>query len=185
MSTTLLVGGVVLALGLAVVRALLIDEIRGRIHRRASASVEATIGEMPDELQEEWGPEWRAELGALSSMPVSAIAFARGLRATAGELTEAALVPAGRVGVPARRKRFASWPFGDRRARRWRDLSVFELTRRLIQLVFGIVVALIPPALALFARGSGWPFVFVGVMLTVAFVGLVGFVYFSGSRRNP
>lgn len=87
MTPLLVVGGVVIAFILALLRALAMDELRGRIQRQVEASVEATISALPIELQEEWAEEWRAELDAMKSMPLSAIAFARGLRHTALQLS--------------------------------------------------------------------------------------------------
>jgi hypothetical protein len=85
---TLLVLVAVCALGVvgAVVRALLIDEARGRLQRRISADVERTIASLPQGLQAEWADEWRAELAATISMPLAASAFAWGLRKSATEL---------------------------------------------------------------------------------------------------
>lgn len=95
MSVALTIAGVALALIVGLVRALALDEIRGRMQRRAEASVEATIASLPPHLQEEWGPELRAELAAMRSMPLTAISFASGLRQTIGQLEEASLpVPA-------------------------------------------------------------------------------------------
>jgi DNA-binding CsgD family transcriptional regulator len=85
--TALAVLGVValLVLGIlvAIARAFAVDEARGYLQNRVRANVEATIASLPPELQEEWGDEWRAEIAAVISMPLTAIRFARGLRKTA------------------------------------------------------------------------------------------------------
>ncbi|HTZ86151.1 MAG TPA: hypothetical protein VMB05_05735 [Solirubrobacteraceae bacterium] len=84
---------VTLAAGvITVVRALAVDEVRGYIQRRITASVDATIESLPPDLQEEWGDEWRAELSSVISSPVTAIKFALGLRLSALELASSALV---------------------------------------------------------------------------------------------
>jgi hypothetical protein len=54
-----------------VVRSLAVDEIKGCVQSRMSASVEATIASLPDELQDEWAEEWRAELAANITMPLT------------------------------------------------------------------------------------------------------------------
>jgi len=84
----LIVGGLVGSFVFAVLRALLVDETRGRVQRRVEASVEATIASLPAHLQAEWADEWRAELAATNSMPFTAARFARGLRHTANQLIE-------------------------------------------------------------------------------------------------
>lgn len=95
MSFLPIVCGIAIAFALALLRALALDEVRGRIQRRVEASVEATISSLPPELQEEWAEEWRAELAAMKTMPLSAVAFARGLRQTALQLAGASeLAPA-------------------------------------------------------------------------------------------
>jgi hypothetical protein len=73
----------------AIVRALLIDQVRGQIQRHLTQSVESTIARLPDDLQTEWGEEWRAELAACIAMPLTAARFARGLRARAHTLIDA------------------------------------------------------------------------------------------------
>ncbi len=72
----------------ALARALLIDQVRGQIQRHLTQSVESTIATLPDDLQAEWGDEWRAELAACIVMPVTAARFARGLRARAHKLVD-------------------------------------------------------------------------------------------------
>jgi hypothetical protein len=89
MSVLLAILGSVGAIALLVARSLAVDEIKGRLQRRITASVEATIAALPDELQAEWGDEWRAELAAVITMPLSAARFARGVRASAHELIAA------------------------------------------------------------------------------------------------
>jgi len=99
MNFVLAIVGVVLALVLGLARALALDEIRARIQRRAEASVEVSIASLSPSLQEEWGAELRAELASMSSMPLTASAFARGLRRTVGQLEEAALPAPASSGV--------------------------------------------------------------------------------------
>jgi hypothetical protein len=78
--------GVLMAIAVAMLRALAIEELHGHIRRRIEASVERTIASLPADLQEEWANEWRGELAATISMPLTAILFARGLRRTAYQL---------------------------------------------------------------------------------------------------
>jgi hypothetical protein len=89
LGTLLTLSGFVGLLILAVLRALALDEVRGRIARRAERSVEETLASMSVEQQAEWADEWRAELAAVRSMPVSALRFARGVRASADEMVGA------------------------------------------------------------------------------------------------
>lgn len=104
MTLFLIVGGVVIAMVLALLRALALDEVRGRIQRRVEASVEATISSLPPQLQEEWAEEWRAELNAVKSMPLSALAFAHGLRETSIQLAgEAEPAPVRAGGMSAKK----------------------------------------------------------------------------------
>ncbi len=125
MSLVAIVVGIGIAFALALFKALALDEVRGRIQRRAEASVEATISSLPPELQEEWAEEWRGELAAMRSMPLSAVAFARGLRRTALQLAGAAeLSPARERTAPDRppsRRRIAppTLLLPARRARHW------------------------------------------------------------------
>jgi hypothetical protein len=87
-----------------VIRALLVDETRGRIRRRVAASVEATIASLPQALQDEWGEEWRADLDELLVMPLTALLYARNLRAAARELVGEALVPVGAASSQVNRR---------------------------------------------------------------------------------
>jgi hypothetical protein len=71
---------------LATLRALAIDEVRGRVQRRVAAHVERTIAGLPEYLQDEWADEWRSELAAVISMPLTAARLSRGLRETAAQM---------------------------------------------------------------------------------------------------
>ncbi len=149
---------VALALVIAVFRALAIDEVRGRIQRRVEESVEATIASLPEEQQAEWGDEWRAEVAAMKSMPFTAIAFARGLRQTAGQLAgDPALAPAG--ATPARR---GAW--------RLRLPAVGDRLRRVAQALFVAFIS-IAPATVLVAYYV-WDLSFVLSVLISVVVGL-------------
>jgi alpha-glucoside transport system substrate-binding protein len=86
MTFLLVILGFAAALAVGVVKALAIDQLRGHIQRRITASVEATIARLPAELQDEWADEWRAELAAVMSMPLTAALYAHGLRHSAIEL---------------------------------------------------------------------------------------------------
>lgn len=95
MSVLLFILGVAVAFALTILRALAVDEIRGRVQRRIVASVEATIASLPEELRAEWADEWRSELASVISMPIEAIALARGLRKSASQLiTDPIFAPA-------------------------------------------------------------------------------------------
>jgi hypothetical protein len=105
MNALLVISGFAAALTLAILKTLAADEIRGRIQRHITASVEATIASLPPELAAEWAEEWRAELAAVISMPVAAARLALGLRDSASQLCgQPAGVPAGaRAGPPQSR----------------------------------------------------------------------------------
>jgi hypothetical protein len=92
----LIILGFAAGLVLVILKALAVDQVRGQIQRRITASVEATIASLPDELQAEYAEDWRAELAAVKSMPITAARLARGLRQSATELIgEPTLAPAG------------------------------------------------------------------------------------------
>ncbi len=86
MSALLVMAGSATAVALVIVKALAVDEVRGRIQRRVAERLEATIATLPPELQREWADEWRAELRTVISMPIAAARLARGLRLSASEL---------------------------------------------------------------------------------------------------
>jgi hypothetical protein len=88
MTQLFLVGGVIGGAVAVVIRALLVDETRGRIRRRVTAGVEATIASLPQELQDEWGEELRADLEEVLPMPLTALLYARNLRLAAQELVD-------------------------------------------------------------------------------------------------
>ncbi len=93
------------ALLLAVVRALVVDEAKGRLQRRIAADVEATIASLPPDLQEEWGEEWRADLDALRSMPFAALVYAHNLRRSGRTLiAERVPSPVATAAVPRSRR---------------------------------------------------------------------------------
>jgi hypothetical protein len=81
--TILGIGGGLL---LMILRALAVDQVRGQVQRRLTAKLEAIIASLPDELQAEWADEWRAELAAVISMPLTAARMVRGLRHSASAL---------------------------------------------------------------------------------------------------
>jgi hypothetical protein len=96
MSLLFVILGLVGAFLVVILKALAVDQVRGQIQRRITASVDAAIASLPDELQAEYAEDWRAELAAAISMPVTAARLARGLRQSAIELAgEPALAPAG------------------------------------------------------------------------------------------
>ncbi len=89
MSILLAVSAAFLGLVVLVVKALIVDEARGRVQRRVAASLEATIASLPIEIQEEWAEEWRGELAAAISMPWTAFAYVRNVRESAEQLVVA------------------------------------------------------------------------------------------------
>jgi hypothetical protein len=91
MSALLVILNLVSVIAVFVARAVLMDEVKGRVQRRISARLEATIAELPAELRAEWAQEWRAELATIIAMPVSAARFVRSMRHA----------PRGLVGEPA------------------------------------------------------------------------------------
>jgi hypothetical protein len=88
MRVLLVIPALVVALSLAILKALAVDELQGRMKRHISESVEATIASLPPELAAEWADEWRAEYAAASAMPLTAARLVRGLRHSACELIE-------------------------------------------------------------------------------------------------
>ncbi len=87
-------------IALMVVRALAVDEVRGRIQRRQWARLEKIIEQMPVELREAWAEEWRGELAAAIAMPLTAAKFIRGVQKSAADLVgEPAAVPSA-IDVP-------------------------------------------------------------------------------------
>lgn len=87
MSSLLVILGVPLAVVVLVLKGLAVDEVRGRIERRITDRLEATIASIGPELQAAWGDEWRAELATVIKMPVTAAGLVRGLRAAARQLS--------------------------------------------------------------------------------------------------
>jgi hypothetical protein len=119
-SILLLIIGTLAVLAGALARALVVDEIRGYIQRRITASVNATIESLPSDLQQKWADEWRAELGSTISSPLAAARFAIGLRRSSLDLvrTHAALLGHStehRDHPNAKGKRPAGVDFSDRR----------------------------------------------------------------------
>lgn len=86
MTPLLLIVGAAVGGAVVIARALLVDETRGRLRRRVTASVEATIESLPPDVRDEWAEEWRADLEEVLAMPLTALAFARNLRLAAREL---------------------------------------------------------------------------------------------------
>ena len=87
MSALLVMAGSATAVALVIVKALAVDEVRGRIQRRVAERLEATIATLPARTcSVEWADEWRAELRTVISMPIAAAPLARGLRLSASEL---------------------------------------------------------------------------------------------------
>ncbi|MGB7684357.1 MAG: hypothetical protein WBL45_01075 [Solirubrobacterales bacterium] len=162
---------VILALAVAVFRALAIDEVRGRIQRRVEESVEATLASLPEEQQAEWGDEWRAEVAAMKSTPFTAIAFARGLRHTAGQLAgDPALAPAG--ATPARS---GAWGL--------RLPAVGDRLRRVAQALFVAFIS-IAPAIVLLVRYV-WDWLPIsGTLMTIATLGMILLAVFIQGRAS-
>jgi hypothetical protein len=91
----LVIAGAIVGAAIVIARALLVDETKGRLRRRVTESVEATIASLPPELREEWAEEWRGDLEEVLSMPLTALLFARNVRVAARELAGAQdVVPA-------------------------------------------------------------------------------------------
>jgi hypothetical protein len=67
-------------------QSLAVDEVRGRIERYTIDAIETAIASLPPDLHDEWADEWRAELEAARSTPVTAVLLAQGLRCAAAEL---------------------------------------------------------------------------------------------------
>lgn len=86
MSVLLIILTFVGAVAALLTRALAIDEVKGRIQRRITAHLDATIAGLPDELQAEWAEEWRADLAMVITMPLTATQFVRDVRRITGEL---------------------------------------------------------------------------------------------------
>ncbi len=91
MSVVLVIAAFAAGLAAAVAKGILGKEIQGQIEQRVTRSVELTIASLPAGLQDDWADEWRAELASQLITPISAMRFARGLRATARELAPGVL----------------------------------------------------------------------------------------------
>jgi hypothetical protein len=103
MSLLLLILGLPATLGVLVLKALAVDQVKGQIQRRITAILDATIASLTPELAAEWGDEWRAELAAVISMPITAARYAWGVRRTAREFIAAPTVVSIRFRSLARR----------------------------------------------------------------------------------
>jgi len=55
MSVVIIVLAAAVTLAVIVVKALAVDEVKGRLQRHLRARLEATIAAMPEELQAQWG----------------------------------------------------------------------------------------------------------------------------------
>lgn len=114
MNILVVVVGTLVALVAIIARTLAVDEVRGYIRRRITASVDATIASLPPDLQKEWADEWRAELEDVISTPVTAALFARGLRRSAIELSRGQTVDEPqRPGEPTESRDLRSKPTTD------------------------------------------------------------------------
>lgn len=82
-----IVGSIVVALG----RALLIDETKGRVQRRAQRRLERAIRELPPDLQAAWSVTWREQFAAIVTMPLTAAQYVRAIRRLPRSLDEAEL----------------------------------------------------------------------------------------------
>jgi hypothetical protein len=82
--------GVVLLFLLAIVRALVVDEAKGRLSDASAALVERAVRRLPETHQEEKREEWLAELAVQRGKPLSALRWSwnlyRSRRSTAHEL---------------------------------------------------------------------------------------------------
>jgi hypothetical protein len=132
MSVLLVIGVFAAGLAAAVAKGILGKEIHGRIEQYIVRSVEATIASLPEALQAEYADEWLAELAATLAMPLSAAAFARGLRRSAALLVGGTqLTGAGAPRPRARPRRswslLALWHLVVRRWRAIRRLREVEM----------------------------------------------------------
>lgn len=131
LAALLAIGVVIAATAWWIVRALLLDEIRGRIKQRAEMSVKETLASVGPELRAEYEEEWLGELDALTSMPFSAMAFARGVRQSASELMGApafaSASASSRTGSPTGLRQ---WHITDRLGRFSRRLQSWSLAIR-------------------------------------------------------
>jgi hypothetical protein len=83
----LVVAAVVGTIAVLIARTLAISEVKAQIQRRLRQQLEALIASLPDELQAEWGDEWRTELDIIISMPGTSMVFLRSLRRWCRELS--------------------------------------------------------------------------------------------------
>lgn len=97
MSFPVILAGGLVAVVVATLRALAIDEVRVRLARRTQAKLEVIISTLPPEVQETWGEDMRTELAAINAAPLLARAFVRGVRRSASQLA-AATASAGESG---------------------------------------------------------------------------------------
>jgi hypothetical protein len=141
MSALLITGGLVLGFVLLVLRSLAVDQVRGQLQRCIRHDVESTIASLPPELQEEWAEEWRAELESVLTMPVTAMRFARGLRATTTDLLGQPEPVSSKI-ARTRRKTARSGPI-TRLLPRIKDLTSQPMLRkvaRLLLIVYGLLL---------------------------------------------
>jgi len=78
--------GVLGSLVLIVLRSVVADEMKGRIQRIITGSLENTIAALPPHVQDEWADEWRAELAAIIAMPLSAAFWVRSVSRSTPQL---------------------------------------------------------------------------------------------------
>jgi hypothetical protein len=87
-TTLISAAGVLLAILLLLARALVVDEVRGRMRRRIVHHLEVTIASLSKELRDGWAEEWRADLAEVIDMPLEAMKFVRNVRQSAHQLAD-------------------------------------------------------------------------------------------------
>jgi hypothetical protein len=168
MSILLTVLAFVGAIALVVARGLAVDEIKGRIQRRITTHLDATIAALPDELQAEWAEEWRADLAMNISMPVAAAQFVRGVRRSARELVhEPALVRPGLGNHP---------PTPSSRGVGWGAVLPKGQLHRRFCLCAAVYVALIISAVAVRTVAETLATVLIGLAMLTAVVAGITFI---------
>ncbi len=90
MSALLVIIATVLAsLVTALVRGVVVDELKRWLQMRATRRLERAIDQLPEDVREEWADSWRAQFATLMSLPLTALRFELAVRRMPGTLRSA------------------------------------------------------------------------------------------------
>lgn len=161
MTAVLLILGLLGALAVMILKALVVKELLGSIDHLVAKSVEKSIARLPADLQDRWAEEWRADLAAFDQVPMAAARFAWRLRKSASDLcTEVpATTSEGRLRKALRALRSArGWTAGALRT---------EVPALVVPCVAGVVVAVFSAFIVALAGVVAVAFPFAGVVAVV------------------